>query len=103
MEPIVGPGQAAPSREGSQLPDIDLALVGEAGRPISGASPAGASPAGQSTADTSVPRMLVRLGFVVVFVGAAIALIASGYTAVAAVEVLFGAGLAAVEIIKRLG
>jgi hypothetical protein len=47
--------------------------------------------------------MLARLGFVAVVLTAAVVLIAFGYTAAAAIEVIFAAGLVAVEILKRMG
>jgi hypothetical protein len=57
-----------------------------------------------ATAGGQVPwLLLVRLGFVVTGLIIAVALIAMGYTAAAAVGLVLGVGLAATEIIKRLG
>ena len=79
------PAQAQPSLPAANTP-----------QPACSDLPAGA-------AGSQVPwPLLVRLGFVALVLVIAVVLISLGYTAAAAVGLVLGAGLAAVEIIKRL-
>jgi len=56
---------------------------------------------GQETYRLAVQAL--QLGFVAFVVGGAVLLVMLGYPAAAVVEVVVGAGLAAVEMIRRLG
>jgi len=47
-------------------------------------------------------RTALQLGFVALVIGSAVLLVALGYPAAAVVEAVVGAGLAAVEMIRRL-
>jgi hypothetical protein len=51
----------------------------------------------------SVGLVALRLGFVALTVTGAVVLVALGYPTLAVIEVILGAGLAAVEILRRLG
>lgn len=69
--------------------------------PADAPRPAGDRSASAGSSQVPWP-LLVRLGFVAVMLIVAVVLIALGYTAAAAVGLILGVGLAAVEIIKRL-
>jgi hypothetical protein len=103
MEPNVGIGHSeTPQPSFPAVPDYTPAPA-----PIAVGCPVEPGTAAQQPAPgagSAVPwLLLVRLGFVAVMLIVAVVLIALGYTAAAAVGLILGVGLAAVEIIKRLG
>jgi hypothetical protein len=111
MEPIVGTGHGAAPRPFADASQREAAQHeseqgnGSWAEELAAAAESPATAGSRARSPVKEPGLgplAVRLGFVLVFVIAAVALIATGYTAVAAVEVLLGAGLTAVEILKRL-
>jgi hypothetical protein len=64
----------------------------------------GQAPPAPALGSGQVPwGLVVRLGFVSMLLVVAVVLVALGYTAAAAVGLILGVGLAATEIIRRLG
>lgn len=102
MDPYVGiEDGSAPSMSSPAAPDSTLIPVSaQPSQPAVTTPPPVLRPGGL---DSQVPwPLLVRLGFVAVVLIVAVMLIALGYTVAAAVGLVLGVGLAAVEIIKRL-
>jgi hypothetical protein len=97
MEPIASTGRGETPQSPAPTSQASPAAAGD------DRQQPGHQPPARRSADTGLGIVLARLGFVTVVVVAAVVLIALGYAAVAAIEVVLGAGLAAVEIIKRLG
>lgn len=83
---------------------LSLPSAGYPQPPALAAFPVPPAPVPPQPAGPPVPwGQVIRLGFTCVLLAFAVALIALGYTAAAAVGLILGVGVAAAEIIRRLG